>query len=132
MSTNLKSAKENIDILQANIEREIASGRIAGPFHTPPFGNFRVSPLGLLPKRSGTNDFRVIHHLSHPAGSSVNDGIYDSNRTVNYQSIDNAVQIILQDGRKSILSKIDIENAYKIVPISPSSCHLLGFRLGDK
>jgi hypothetical protein len=32
VSTNLKSAKENIDILQANIEREIASGRIAGPF----------------------------------------------------------------------------------------------------
>ena len=132
MSTNLKSAKENIDILQANIEREIASGRIAGPFHTPPFGNFRVSPLGLLPKRSGTNNFRVIHHLSHPAGSSVNDGISDSNRTVNYQSIDNAVQIILQDGRKSTLSKIDIEHAYKMVPISPSSCHLLGFRLSDK
>ena len=129
MSTNLKSAKENIDILQTKIDREIAAGRVAGPFHTPPFENFRVSPLGLVPKRSS---FRVIHHLSHPAGSSVNDGISDSNRTVNYQSIDNAVQIILQYGRKSTLSKIDIEHAYKIVPISPSSCHLLGFRLGDK
>jgi hypothetical protein len=38
----------------------------------------------------------------------------------------------LQYGRKSTLSKIDIEHAYKIVPIIPSSCHLLGFRLGDK
>ena len=38
----------------------------------------------------------------------------------------------MQYGRKSTLSKIDIEHAYKIVPIIPSSCHLLGFRLGDK
>lgn len=132
VSTNLKSAKEHIDILQTKIDREIAAGRVAGPFHTSPFANFRVSPLGLVPKRTGINDFRVIHHLSHPAGSSVNDGISDANRTVSYQSVDNAVKMILQYGRKSTLSKIDIEHAYKIVPISPSSCHLLGFRLGDK
>jgi hypothetical protein len=75
VSTNLKSAKENIDILQTKIDREITAGRVAGPFRTPPFGNFRVSPLGLVPKRSGTNAFRVVHHLYHPAGSSVNDGI---------------------------------------------------------
>jgi hypothetical protein len=48
VSTNLKSAKENIDILQTKIDREIASGRVAGPFHTPPFGNFRVLPLVLF------------------------------------------------------------------------------------
>jgi hypothetical protein len=65
VSTNLKSAKENIDILQTKIDREIASGRVAGPFHTPPFGNFRVSPLGLVPKRSGTNAFRLmtVYHI---------------------------------------------------------------------
>jgi hypothetical protein len=64
--------------------------------------------------------------------STIQCWISDSNRTVNHQSIDNAVQIILQYGRKSTLSKIDIEHAYKMVPISPSSCHLLGFRLSDK
>lgn len=118
--------------LKTIIDSDIAAGRVAGPFHTPPFKFFRVSLLGLVPKRSGLSDFRVIHHLSPPAGSSVNDGISDTNWTVNYESIDKAVQIILQYGRNSTLSKIDIEHAYKIVPISPSSCHLLGFRLGDK
>jgi hypothetical protein len=33
VSTNLKSAKENIDILQTKIDREIALGRVAGPLY---------------------------------------------------------------------------------------------------
>ena len=38
-------------------------GRVAGPFESIPFPTFRVSPVGLLPKKDG--DVRLIHHLSN-------------------------------------------------------------------
>ena len=47
-------------------------GRIAGPFDQRPLPILRVSPIGLVPKKE-PNEFRLIHHLSYPLGSSVND-----------------------------------------------------------
>lgn len=73
-SQNLKSAVDHHDILMSKISQEIAEGRIAGPFNTPPFPNLQISPLGLVPKKE-PNEFRVIQHLSFPSGSSINDGI---------------------------------------------------------
>lgn len=56
------------------INNELSEKRIAGPFRNPLFLNFRISPLGILPKKE-TNKFRVIHHLSFPEGKSLNDQI---------------------------------------------------------
>ena len=38
-------------------------GRLAGPFDVNPFRNFRISPLGLIPKKE-LGAFRLIHDLS--------------------------------------------------------------------
>ena len=73
-SKNLKSAFENPREVTDKFNKEVLSGRIIGPFDTPPFENFRISPLGLVPKKA-PGEFRLIHHLSFPEGSSVNDGI---------------------------------------------------------
>jgi len=75
-SKNLKSAIENLDILEQKIAVEIKAGRVGGPFSLDnlPFTNLQISPLGLVPKQK-LGEFRVIHHLSHPEGSSINDGI---------------------------------------------------------
>ena len=70
--------------------KEIQMGRIAGPFVSPPLANLRVSPIGVVPKSSGS--FRLIHHLSWPPGNSVNDGISDEACYVKYASFDEAVQ----------------------------------------
>jgi hypothetical protein len=133
ISSNHKSVRENVTILQQKIEKEITAGRVEGPFQKPPSDNFRVSPLGLIPKKT-SGEFRVIHDLSHPTGNSVNEGIPEMHRTVSYQSIDDAVRIVIQLGKKCLLSKVDIEHAlaYKIIPINPTSFHLLGFVIGDK
>ena len=44
-------------------------------FQKPPLDNFRVSPLGLVPKKT-SGEFRVIHDLSNPTGNSVNEGMF--------------------------------------------------------
>jgi hypothetical protein len=50
-SKNLPTAFEKPDVVSANLAKEVLLGRTAGPFNTPPFPNFQVSPIGLYPKR---------------------------------------------------------------------------------
>jgi len=73
-SPNLKSAMDNPTSVNNKLSKELAAGRIVGPYDTPPFETFRVSPLGIVPKKL-PGEFRLIHHLSYPEGLSVNDGI---------------------------------------------------------
>ena len=123
---NLPSAVQNPDILVSKINKEVALGRVAGPFPSVPLDNLQISPLGLVPKKT-PNEFRVIHHLSYPYGKSINDGLDRQFCSVSYQSIDNAVQLLLKIGRGALMAKTDIDSAYRNVPIHPSDYDLLGF-----
>ncbi|XP_067044266.1 uncharacterized protein, partial [Acropora muricata] len=76
---NLVSAFQHPNVVDAKIKKELDSHRLAGPFQFPPLHPFRISPLGVVPKKT-PGEFRLIHHLSYPKGSSVNDGI-DSEHT---------------------------------------------------
>ena len=84
----------------------------------------------MVPKKE-KGEFRVIHHLSFPAGASVNDGISQSHKTVHYQNIDCAVQLIKYFGKGCLLAKSDILHAYKIVPVARESFKLMGFKIGN-
>ena len=75
------------------LNKEVLSGRMIGPFDTPPFENFRITPLCLIPKKA-PGEFRLIHHLSFPEGSSVNDGIPGELSSVHYATIDDAIKKI--------------------------------------
>lgn len=61
---NLKSIDRNKGIVAQKIEAELKAGRIAGPFNSPTFSNFRLSPLDLVPKKE-RNSYRMIHNLSY-------------------------------------------------------------------
>lgn len=92
---NLKSARDNPEVLQEKISKEVSLGRMFGPFSSPPFANFRVSPLGVVAKKEA-GKYRLIHHLSHPKRSSVNDGISKEDASVSYVSFDRAVMLVRQ------------------------------------
>ena len=90
---NLPSCIESPQSIDAYIQKECQAGRIAGPFPRDYPGITKISPIGLIPKKA-TGSFRVIHHLSFPAGVSVNDFIPRECTTVTYGSIDEAVRQI--------------------------------------
>ena len=50
-SNNLHTAYLNPEVVTGNLADEVAKGRTMGPFPTPPFENFQVSPIGLVPKK---------------------------------------------------------------------------------
>ena len=80
------------------LDKELTGNRLAGPFSSPPFNSFCVSPLGLVPKKT-PGEFRLIHHLSFPKGVSVNDGIPSEDTSVNYAMVSDAIRLINTLGR---------------------------------
>lgn len=109
---NRSSLKDNEHFLLIKLHQENSSGRVMGPFKNPPFKNIQVSPLGLVPKKE-PGEYRLIHHLSYPDGSSINDGIPYELCTVQhmYQSIHDTILIIENVSVGALLAKTDLENA---------------------
>lgn len=126
---NHNSALRNSDIVSAKLQKELDAERLLGPFDTPPFEEYMVSPLATTPKKT-PGEYRVIHNLSYPEGSSVNDGIDIDKGHVQYQSLDDAIDSLARLGPQTVLSKFDIEHAYKVVPIHPSDVPKVGMFWG--
>ncbi len=124
--SNHGSAKQNPSVVREKLSAELSSDRIAGPYNSPPLPNMIFSPLGLVPKRE-PGRFRLIHDLSFPKGSSVNESIPPDLATVHYQSLDKCVSIIQGLGKGTLVAKADLKDAFRIVPVHPSDHHLLGF-----
>lgn len=122
---NLVSAQQNATIVDTKLFKERQAGRIAGPFDQPPLPQFRVSPLGVVPKKV-PGEYRLIHHLSFPSGASVNDGISSEHTSVTYARVDDAILLIKTLGPGCFLAKTDIKSAFRIIPIRPSDYNLLG------
>ena len=59
---------------------------------------------------------------------SVNDFIPSEKSTVHYASISDAIAMIKSIGRGSYMSKIDINSAFRIIPIHPDDYHLLDMK----
>ena len=117
-------------MVSQKINDEVALGRIEGPFDQPPLNNFHCSPLFLLPKKNGGH--RLIHNLSAPKNHSINDGIPQEKSTVKYQNISHAIDMVKKLGKGCLLAKSDIETAFRLIPISKSEHHLLGFSWEEK
>ena len=60
---NSDSTKDNWEVVNTKLKKEMKMGRIAGPFNMPPFEKFRVSPLAVIPK-STSGEYRLIHNIS--------------------------------------------------------------------
>jgi hypothetical protein len=68
----------------------------------------------------GADDIRLIHDLSRPDGG-VNALALDT--SVTYATIDQATGML---GRNSFLAKVDLQNAYRSIPIHPYDYDLTG------
>lgn len=126
-SDNLKSVERDPPTVSQKLEKEIKLGRMAGPFTQPPFNNLIISPIGLVPKAE-TGKFRLIHHLSHPEGESINDGINREVCAVKYSNFDDAIELVVRAGKGANLAKADIESAFRLLPIHPDDFSLLGIK----
>jgi len=57
--------------------------------------------------------------LSHPRGSSFNDGVEPELCSMNYTSVDAAVKKVMARGKGAMLAKFDVKGAYRTTPVHP-------------
>ena len=126
----LKSAKQNMqsalihhDVIRQYLSKECSLGRMLGPFTGDSLLSLlplcHVNRFGVIPKGHNTGKWRLITDLSFPPGGSVNDGIDPTLCSLAYTSVDQVAEVVAQYGRGSLLAKIDIESAYRLVPVHP-------------
>lgn len=84
--------------------------------------------MGIFQKKE-PNTYRLIHHLSYPKGSSLNDQIDVSLASVKYATFEDALVKLRKLGRGALLAKADIKSAFRLLPIHPDCFNSLGFFL---
>ena len=111
---NLPSAHQHPTFVDEALQKEIAEHRLAGPYPTPPYDNLHCSGVGIVPKKDG--GWGLIYHLSAPEGHSINDFIDKQNYSLQYKTVDHAIQICLTPGSGALLAKVDLKKRLQIVP----------------
>lgn len=86
-SSNMRSALVHPSVIDAYLQAEVSSGRIVGPFSTPPVPQLHISRLGVVPKSSQPSKWHLILSLLYPEDYSVNDGILKAPFSVQYVTV---------------------------------------------
>ena len=131
VSPNWPSAREHGLKVSQVIAMDLKLGRLHGPFSSPPYQAYIVSPLGAFQKRD-SDKIRLIHDLSFPAQGSVNSLIDPAEFSLKYASIDDAVAFCNSFTLSPpFMAKLDLQDAFKFIYISPEDWHLMGFSWPD-
>ena len=119
---NLQSSERNPDIVTDLLHSEVEKGYLIGPYCSPPFDLFRINPIGLVQGKY-SKKYRIIVDLSAPHNdsnnASLNSLIDKSEYSLSYVRLDDAIAAIREFGEGTILSKTDIVDAFKLIPIAP-------------
>ena len=121
---NLLSATQHPNEITVAICKELARGHTSGPFPVPPWPDLHCSPLGSRLKKDGSR--RLIMDLSQPDGASINEGINKEDFSVQYTHFDAATDLVYNKGRNCNMTKLDIQHAFRLLPVLPCQWILLG------
>ena len=132
---NNLSARRDPHTVKACLDSEVSKGYMIGPFKIPPFDCYRTSPLGLA-ERKYSDKKRLILDLSAPYDNeeifSMNEVINKEDYSLSYVKIDDAISIIKSLGPGAWLSKTDMVDAFKQIPINPSLWPFYGAKWQDE
>ena len=129
---NLPSASENASVVRDYLKKEQTRGSISGPWSPGECGEVVINRFGVIPKSGKPGRWRLIVDLSFPDGGSVNGGIDKSLTAMRYASVLDAAKMLLHLGPGTLMAKIDIASAYRIIPVHPKDRYLLGMSFDKK
>ena len=119
-TTNMQSAFEHPEVISQYLQKERSLGRLLGPFEgTSDLPPVQINRFGGIPKGHNMGKWRLITDLSFPIGQSVNDGINPALCSLHYTTVEDIAKIIAKVGKGALLTKFDIESAYRLIPVHP-------------
>ena len=125
------SARVHSQVVGEFLQQQVAAGFMMGPFEPQECSGVVTSSVGVVPK-STPGKFRVIVDLSRPEGASVNDQLLRELTHVAYSSIEDASLAMHALGQGAQLAKIDIRDAYRIIPVHPEDRPFLALSWQDR
>ncbi len=125
---NMMSAEKNHQVIDDYLEKELEAGNILGPFPRASAPEAHINRFGVIPKKYQPGKWRLITDLSFPEGGSVNDGINPNHCSMVYTTVYQVAARAMSLGRGTLLAKIDIKSAYRLVPICPRDRLYLGMQ----
>ena len=128
---NLLTAAQDPQPIKDKLQKEVNLGHMVGPFSDPPFPDLICSPVGLVPKKEST-ELCMIMHLSYPYRESINNFINPEKAATMYQSFQDAVKLVVQQGRFCWLAKGDMKSAFRVVPIIFKHLRCLGIYFDEE
>ena len=123
---NMPSAREHPEVVQQYLADELAKNRFLGPFPPGQIEDIHVNRFGVIPK-GHTSKWRLITDLSFPEGLSLNNVIDLGFCSLTYTSVDDVALIVSRLRKGTLMAKIDIEAAYRLLPIHPRSTPTTGY-----
>ena len=115
----LKSAQHNHPhVIDSYLENEVSLQRMVGPL--PASAHIHISPMSIIPKPRQPGKWRLIIDLSSPKGKSVNDAIIPQLCSLQYSRVDHVAQVVRVLGKGTLMCKLDLNSAYRVVPVHPS------------
>ena len=129
---NMKSALQNPDPVDKYLAEELQAGKVVGPLDFDQLEGTQVSRFGVIPKAGQPEKWRLIVDLSSPREYSVSDGINKDLCSLKYASVEDAVQRIWSMGTNTLLAKIDIQHAYRNIPVHVEDRVLLVMQWREK
>lgn len=126
-SSNMLSAQQYPEPVAEYLATELRADRVV---EVPAEGRaaVQISRFGVIPKANQPGKWRLILDLSSPEGMSVNDGISPERCSIAFATVDAAMQKLVQLGPGTQMAKVDVEHAYRNVPVHPEDRSLLGMQ----
>ena len=126
-SHNSPSARQQASVVSNFIASQVQAGYMLGPFPPAQCPGVLTASIAVIPKKT-PGRFRVIVNLSAPERFSVNDNLHRELTHVAYSSVDDAALLLHHLGSQALLAKIDIQDAYRLIPVHPEDRQFLGIR----
>ena len=117
---NMLSAQQHPEVITQYIVKQVADGNILGAFSRETAPRVHINRIGAIPKKHQPGKWRIITDLSYPEGQSVNDSIDPECCSMSYITVDQIARAALKLGRGTLIAKIDIKSAYRLIPVHPS------------
>ena len=112
---NKSSAFQHAKMVDEYLANEVALGKVAGLFKSPPLPRLHISSFGLIPKKGQPRKWRLIAL----GGASVNDGIDPQLLKLQFITVDQTIRMVANYGPGALNAKFDVEAAYQNIAIHP-------------
>ena len=127
-SMNCPSAEAHPQVIMNYIRKEAATRCFFGPIAEEQTQFVHISKFDILPKGETPGKQCLIPNLSSPGEFSINGCIDPTICSLIYITVDQVAAVAASLGAGSLLTKIDIQSAYRIVQVHSGDWPLLGVR----